>query len=66
VARELEDQADESWLWKGKFHAKLIDANLDENCASNAHKNTYVTTVPFDQTPIKKKESDVNICLIRV
>jgi hypothetical protein len=25
VAGELEDQADESWLWKGKYHAKLID-----------------------------------------
>ena len=24
MARELEDSADESWLWKGK-HAKLID-----------------------------------------
>jgi hypothetical protein len=25
VAKELEDQADASWLWKEKFHAKLID-----------------------------------------
>jgi len=25
VAGELEDQADASWLWKEKFHAKLID-----------------------------------------
>jgi len=25
VAGELEDQADSIWLWKGKFHAKLID-----------------------------------------
>jgi hypothetical protein len=25
VAEELEDQADKSWLWKGKLHAKLID-----------------------------------------
>lgn len=25
VAEELEQAADESWLWKGKFHAKLID-----------------------------------------
>jgi putative transposase len=25
VADELEQEADESWLWKGKHHAKLID-----------------------------------------
>ena len=27
VAGELEKQANASWLWKGKFHAKLIDAS---------------------------------------
>jgi hypothetical protein len=25
VADQLEHEADESWLWKGKYHAKLID-----------------------------------------
>jgi len=25
VSGELENQAEKSWLWKGKFHAKLID-----------------------------------------
>jgi putative transposase len=27
VAAELEDAADERWLWKGKFHAKLVDGS---------------------------------------
>ncbi len=34
VAKELEDQADASWLWKDKFHAKLIDANPNDTARS--------------------------------
>ena len=31
---KLEDQADVSWLWKEKFHAKLIDANPNDTARS--------------------------------
>ncbi len=41
VAEELEQAADESWLWKGKHHAKLIDGFTFTMPDTPANQATY-------------------------
>jgi hypothetical protein len=51
VAEELEQAADESWLWKGKYHAKLIDGftftmpDTPKNQAQYPHPRTQAPGV---------------------
>jgi hypothetical protein len=51
VAEELEQAADESWLWKGKYHARLIDGftftmpDTPKNQAQYPHPRTQAPGV---------------------
>ncbi|MBW3599136.1 MAG: IS4 family transposase, partial [Planctomycetes bacterium] len=49
VAEEVEQEADETWLWKGRYHAKLVDGFTFT--MPDTPKNQAVYPHPKTQTP---------------